>query len=290
MVLGAPCERWAVDLTGPYCVSNGNKFIFTAICPFSKFAVAVPIKNKEATTVARVIMKHVFLKWGLPFEVLTDLGTEFENELAAGLYQLLGMHKIRTSGYRPQTNGCIESWHRVLNSLLAKVVAENQRDWSEYVSYVVFCYNATEHSSIGFCPHLVMTGQMPRWNVDLLLADKPYDKFSVPQYTADMVEKVHYVHKLVRDHLQCAAESSRTWYNKEVNGKSFVQGDKVRVYNPRRFPQRTPKWQAFYKDVATVERRLNDVTYVVSCSPWRKKEKVVHVDKLKLVKSFAAEV
>ena len=286
MVMGAPCERWAIDLTGPFCQSNGNKYIFTAICPFSKFAVAVPIKNKEATTVAKVIMEHIFLKWGLAFEVLTDLGTEFENELASELYRLLGVRKVRSSGYRPQTNGCIENWHKILNSLLAKVVAENQRDWSEYVSYVVFCYNATEHSSTGFSPHLVMTGQQPRWNIDLLLADRPYDQFSVPQYTADLVEKLDYVHQLVRDHLEQAADSARTWYNKRVSPQTFVQGDKVRVFNPRRFAQRTPKWQSFYKDVAVVEKRLNDVTYVVSCAAWRKRRKIVHVDKLKLVKSF----
>jgi len=47
--------------------SNGFTYLFTAIGPFSKFGIAVPIRNKEAVTVARVLVEHVILKYGLFF-------------------------------------------------------------------------------------------------------------------------------------------------------------------------------------------------------------------------------
>jgi hypothetical protein len=81
------------------------------------------------------------------------------------LIKLLGISKLRTSGYKPSTNGVIENWHRVLNTLLAKVINENQRDWSDWLNYVVFCYNATTHTA----PHFLMTGLARRWNIDYLL-------------------------------------------------------------------------------------------------------------------------
>ena len=62
MILGGVAERWTFDLTGPHPMSAGYKYIFTSICPFSKYAIAVPIRNKEATTVAKVIIDHIFLK------------------------------------------------------------------------------------------------------------------------------------------------------------------------------------------------------------------------------------
>ena len=65
MLLGAPAERWVVDLCGPYSQSQGYKYIFTAICPFSKYIITAPIRNKEASTVARVIFEQIILKWGL---------------------------------------------------------------------------------------------------------------------------------------------------------------------------------------------------------------------------------
>jgi len=63
MLIGGPGERWALGLQGPFPPSNGYKYLFTAICSFSKFGVCVPLRNKEASTVARALVDHVFLKW-----------------------------------------------------------------------------------------------------------------------------------------------------------------------------------------------------------------------------------
>jgi len=101
MVMGYPAQRWYVDLVGPFPVSNGYKFIF-------KFVVAVPIRNKEADTVAKVIVEKIFLPWGACTELLSDCGREFDNALLTEICQMLGVNKLKTSGYRPQTNGCIE--------------------------------------------------------------------------------------------------------------------------------------------------------------------------------------
>ena len=53
------------------------------------------------------------------------------------------------------------------------------------------------------------------------------------------------------------------------------------VFKTRRFVGRTPKWQLPFREVATIQKRLNDATYVVHAPKW-KTAKVVHVDKLKL--------
>ena len=111
MVLGGAGERWAIDLTGPHPMSNGYKFIFTAIDPFTKYAVVVPIRNKEAANVAKVIVDHILLKWGLCFEILTDQGLEFEASLTKELLRHLGIVKLRTSGYNPSTDGVCEVFH-----------------------------------------------------------------------------------------------------------------------------------------------------------------------------------
>jgi len=55
MVLGGIGERFSIDLTGVHPILDGCKYMFTLIIPFSKYAIAVPNRNKEATTVAKVI-------------------------------------------------------------------------------------------------------------------------------------------------------------------------------------------------------------------------------------------
>jgi hypothetical protein len=130
-----------------------------------------------------------------------------------------------------------------------------------------------------------MTGQQPRWNVDFLLGSSEVNEQSVPEYTASVLHKLGRAFELTREHLQRTAISMYTWYNRKIRPKSFIPGDKVHVYNPRRMRGRYPKWQSFCHDVATVERRLNDVTYVVNSSSWRQ-AKIVHVDKLKPARKF----
>jgi len=280
--VGAPGKRWGLDLTGPHQMSNGYKYMFTAICQFSKFGVAVPIRNKEASTVAKALIDNVFLKWGLPHEVLTDQGSEFEAELLNELLKLLGVARLRTSSFRPQGNGACEVWHRTLNTMISKVIAENQRDWPLWVPYVTFCYNATTHSATHFPPFFIFTGRLPLWNIDLVLPDTEVTNLKLPEYAAGVVNRLNEASKLVRSHLQAAAQTSSRWYNNKAKVKTFKPGDIVRIYYPRRYVGRSPKWQSYYSTVGQVVERLNDVTYRVASKQW-KKNKVIHVDKIKNV-------
>ena len=215
LAVGSPGERWSIDLTGPHCMSNGYKYMLTAVCMFSKFGVVVPLRSKEAHVVARAIVEHIFLKWGLCHEILTDQGSEFEAELLKELLSILGVVRLRTSGYRPQTNGVCEVWHRTLNSMLAKIISDNQKDWSEWISYVTFCYNATTHSATGFAPFFIFTGRTPLWNVDLILPDVSEGGRRLPEYTAEVVERLERASKFVRQNLRAAAESASKWYQKD---------------------------------------------------------------------------
>ena len=255
--------------------------IFTAICPFSKFAMVAPLRRKDAVSVARTIMDKIILTHSLPYEILGDAGTDFCNEVSHELYKILGIKKLKTTARRPQTNGCIERWHRTLNSLLAKVVSEHHHDWSTYLNYVCFAYNCTPHSATGWSPFLVLMGRQPRWNIDVLLEGREQNDKTVPEYTAEVINKLHKMHELVINHLKAAAEYSATWYNKMVKPVTFYAGDRVRVYNPAHKQGRCPKWQFFYADLGTVKQRLNDATYIISCPSWRE-DRIIHVDKLKL--------
>lgn len=282
MIVGAPGERFAIDLCGPYPSSNGYKYIFTALCVYSKYGICVPIRNKEATTVAKALVEHVFLRYGLCSEILSDLGLEFNNEIMNELLHLLGVNRLRTSGYRPQTNGAVEVWHRTLHSMIAKLVDEGQRNWSSLLPYVTFCYNATEHSSTGFPPYFVFHGRMPLWTVDLVLPDVSEEPLTVPEYTAKIVDRLQHVSALVRENLHAAASSASNWYNQKARPKTFNVGDQVRVFYPRKQVGKTTKWQSYYKTQGHITQKLNDVSYIVSSPNW-KENKIVHVDKLRPV-------
>ena len=180
-------------------------------------------------TVAKAILDHIFFTWGLCHEIVMDLDQEFQAKLLSELLKLLDVMQLKSSGCRAQTNGCCKVWHRTLDSLFAKVIAENQRDWSTWVPYVTFCYNATMHSSTQFPPFFVYTGRLPLWTVDLILPNNSDNKESV-----GVVERLDKVNALVTEHLQAAAVSASRCYNKKARPRTLQPGDKVRIFNPRR--------------------------------------------------------
>jgi len=72
MVIADPASRWSIDLSGPFPMSNNNRYILSAICPFTKFAITEAIPDKTALTVARVIVNKIILVHGLFSEALVD--------------------------------------------------------------------------------------------------------------------------------------------------------------------------------------------------------------------------
>jgi hypothetical protein len=217
----------------------------------------------------------------------SDRGGEFCNDLLDAILVLAEQSAFRTTSYNPSTNGKIERFNRTFHGMLAKFVCESQTDWSEYVDHLVFCYNACAHSSTGLSPFFLMYGQHPRWNVDVCL-NNPSDAEvfdSLPAYALDLVERMERAYKLVRAHLHVKAEANRCWYDKSVKECSFQEGDRVRVFVPKRVQGRSPKLQSFYKDQGVVLKRLNEVTYLIKCKNWRE-NRVIHVDKLRPFRRF----
>ena len=145
MVMGALVERWACDLAVQFPTSSqGHVYILMAICVFTKYMVLVPLWDKYATTIARAIMHHVFLKYGAGV-ILTDNGLEFWNELLNELCQLMGLARCFTTPYQPRMNAKCELSHATVNSMLAKGMNKNHRDWDEQLPQVAFCYNVSLH-------------------------------------------------------------------------------------------------------------------------------------------------
>ena len=218
LIHGEPRERWSVDLCGPFRTDrSGNQYLFTAVDCFTRFAVIVPIKNKEAVTVANCIYREIFLRHGFA-HIQADRGTEFRNQLLDALVQVTGHRKLHTTSYHAASNGKVERLHRTFNGMLAKFVSESQKDWSDYVPELTFCYNACAHRSTGLSPFYLMYGQNPRWNLDLVLgnpsASEDYD--SLPEYVVNLVKRLEKAYHHVRKQLHVVAETSKCYYDRSV--------------------------------------------------------------------------
>jgi len=282
---GAPFEKISLDVTGPHPKSaSGKCFILTVLDHFTKWAEAFPITTHTAPVVAKILAEQVFSRFGIPLQILTDQGKEFESVLLFELCKALQIDKLRTSSYHPSTNGALERFHRTLNSMMAKTVSDSQRDWDLCLPMVMAAYRASPHSSTGYSPNFLMFGRENLAPLDLIYGfpveeieiQDSYDSF-VWQYQ----QRSREAYQNAREHLQVVANRSKKTYDMKVKPVIFKEGDWVLYYCPRRIQGKSPKWQKWYSGPYLITKILAPVNAVIQLTS-RSKPKVVHVDKLKM--------
>ena len=72
---------------------------------FTRFTQAYVTNNHTARTTARVLYNEFFSVFGFPRRLMSDQASEFTGQVISELCDLLGVTKIRTLPYHPQTNG-----------------------------------------------------------------------------------------------------------------------------------------------------------------------------------------
>lgn len=276
-----PLDRLHLDLCGPFPRSNGYAWIMTCLDAYTRYLIAVPIRDKTATTVADALIQNVFCRIGLCRQILSDLGPEFQNDVIRSVCQQLNIRQLRTTSYRPNCNGRIERVHRSLNSMMAKVVADNQRDWHKHLQPCVMAYNVSKHEATLHSPYYLMHGREAICPLDILIETPHEDAPSDTNKYADLlVDRLKESFKLVRKCTRSQVERMKQHYNSRVKSKTFAVGDLVWYYYPRKYKGRTPKWMRYYVGPYKIETALNDVNFVIRKSP-RSKAIIAHIDKLR---------
>lgn len=169
LLASRPNEVIVVDFTTLEPTYRGVENVLVITDVFSKYSVAVPTLDQRASTVAQVLTREWFYRFGIPSRVHSDQGRCFESSLILQLCSMYGVQKSRTTPYHPAGNGQCERFNRTLHNLLRTLPVSRKRDWATCLPEVVFCYNTTPHQTTGESPHLLMFGQEPQLPVDFLL-------------------------------------------------------------------------------------------------------------------------
>ena len=113
---------------------------------------AYATKNKLGKTAAKYLFEEYIPRFGIPGKLLHDQGGEFENQLFSHLEEKLGLQRLRTTPYHPQTNGQCERMNRSRVNMLRSLSTTEKRDWKSVLPKLSFAYNSTQHTSTGFTP------------------------------------------------------------------------------------------------------------------------------------------
>jgi transposase InsO family protein len=145
-----PLESVAMDILWPLPrTEHGNRFLLVIADRYTKVTRTVPLRTLTALSVARAFVDQWVYVYVPPISLLTDNGPQFTATFFQAACAELGIAKVFTTAYHPQTNGQVERYNWKILAALRAFVAKGQDDWDDYTSTVNFAYNCRVHSSLG---------------------------------------------------------------------------------------------------------------------------------------------
>ena len=107
---------------------------------------------QTSQTTVRTLWDKFIVHYRLPEEILSDQGHNFQSQLATDLCKLMGMQKIWTSPYHPQTNSQCERFNYTLVNMLGMLPPQKKSEWKNHIGTLVHAYNSTRNSAKGSAP------------------------------------------------------------------------------------------------------------------------------------------
>jgi transposase InsO family protein len=206
---GRVWQTLAVDLVGPLPeTARGNKWLLVLTDHFSRWQDAIPIADATSQTVATTLEERVFSYLGLPENLHTDQGAQFESGLMQELCTLWDITKTRTTPYNPKGNAIVERGNRGLgDSLRALLIASPQEEWDLFVSQIMRAIRATPHSSTGETANFMMMGREVKLPDDLLFNQPNAPLTTQSEYAQQLQQRLQQVHDQVRINQNAVGES-----------------------------------------------------------------------------------
>ena len=79
-------------------------------------------------------------------------GTEFKNNLMDQVLQQLGIDRIFSAPYHPQSNGKLEVFRKYLKPTLKKLCEKDHTNWDKYINQVLASYRITPNLATAESP------------------------------------------------------------------------------------------------------------------------------------------
>ena len=162
---------------------------------------------------------------------MSDQGTGFTSKVIAAMCSLLGIEKIQTTPYYPQSNGSAKRVHQMLRRMIGKLDLEKRQKWPAHLGSVLIAYNTTQYLVTGYSLYYLMFGQRPQLPIDLLF---PTHREHNLTHTIDEYVEMLYRHlqksvKIAQDSALKEALRQKRLYDRKVGAVELRSGGCVLV-------------------------------------------------------------
>ena len=157
--VAGPYDQVGVDVIQFPKSYEGNQYGIVFVDYLTKWPEVFAAPDQTSLTIAQLLFDNVICRHGVPAELLSDCGKAFLSNLMEDIYKLMGMHKVSTTAYHPQTDGLVGGFNRTLTDMLAKTVDKSGRDWDRHLPHVLFAYRVSPQESTQESPFSSRMGE-----------------------------------------------------------------------------------------------------------------------------------
>lgn len=174
-----PFQKIGMDLIGPFHPSpQGNRYLLTVIDHLTGWAEAFPIPTKTSENVWNKLYREFFPRYGIPSEVVSDQGSEFNSHEIRSNFRALQIKHKRTTPGHPQTNGITERFNRTLKETLRKLVNNDISAWEDRLAEAMLAYRISENRGRGSSPYYCVFGQEPNVDTKFYVEDNRFENLA----------------------------------------------------------------------------------------------------------------
>jgi hypothetical protein len=116
-----PFSKWGADLVGLMPCGKGKKrFLVVAVDYFTKWAEAEALATVTANNVINFLWRSVICRFGIPYALVSDNGTQFDGKPFCSWCTELGIRNHYSTPMYPKSNGQVEATNKTLLATLKK--------------------------------------------------------------------------------------------------------------------------------------------------------------------------
>ncbi|XP_023638855.1 uncharacterized protein LOC111830605 [Capsella rubella] len=153
-----PFMRWAMDITGPFPPCRTKRFLLVLTDFFTKWVEAESFNQVKSGDVTGFIWKYIICRHGIPYEIVTDNGSQFTSYLTKRFFRKWHI-KLSTSTPRyPKGNGQAEDTNKTILDGIKKRLGRKKGLWADELDGVLWSHRTTPRRATGFSPFALAYG------------------------------------------------------------------------------------------------------------------------------------
>jgi hypothetical protein len=196
---------------------------------FTKWVECIPLPTQTAEETAKAAVDNFFSRFGMPFQIFTDQGRNFESKLFTELCRVLEIHKARTTPYRPSANGQVERYNRTLMDAVRCFIGKSQDQWDLYLQQIAGALRSSVNRNTGFTANKLMLGREVTTPAQLMFPQAGKSYQNVEGYVASLADRMQKAHEVARGKLNTASKQMKRQYDLRILERPYQVGDVVYI-------------------------------------------------------------